>query len=1106
MPQPDQTCLTPALMREHLKGTLSAHEQRQVIAHLDTCAICRESLERLASEGDALLAVARDIGREPAVGAWSGHHAPAPGHDTPAHPGLASTPDAHVEGRGEADTVSLDFLAPAEKPGELGRLGHYAVTEVIGQGGMGIVLKAVDQRLQRVVAIKVMAPQLAASTTARKRFIREAQAAAAVRNEHVIDVHEVNEAGGLPYLVMEYICGISLEQKLVRAGALDVARVLRIGMQTAAGLAAAHAQGLVHRDIKPANILLENGVERVKITDFGLARAADDAGLTQTGVVAGTPQYMAPEQARADAVDQRADLFSLGSVLYAMCTGRPPFSGSGALATLKHVCEEEPPDIRTINPEVPDWLVAIVGRLHAKERGARFASAAEVAELLGKHLAHLQQPAVAPMPPPLGGTHRSRSPIVMGFAAAAPLLLVGGLAITEATGVTKLLAALLSSREPEHKPFVKPDGPRPPTDTTLSLLDKLGPDAIPPAERFDWHPKELVAVLGEHRGRHSSQIRAVVCSPDGKLVASAGLGTFRFDATASSNHPVIVADADTLRTRCVLSGHTGAIFSLSFAPDSRRLISGSYDGTVRVWDVETRKEQLVFGAKRFAVFGVCFSPDGHKALSAEYGGAVRLWNADTGEEIKHLGTHTNWAVAVAFAPDGKHAVSGGGDHLARVWDVDSGQEINRFEHPGVVHTAAFLPDGKRILSGHARRIENHKDVPAPDWDLRLWEWETGKEVRRFSGHKGAVPMLALSSDGQRAITASHDGTVRLWNVEAGAELQSLHGHEGSVWGAALHPGGRWAYSCGDDLRVRQWDLDAGHETSPPMGQRGSAAALAFSPDGRLLLAGGWEDAAVHLWDLETLRERPPWEGHTQGIWALAFSHDSERAFSGSGDGTLRIWNVESGKQVQRCDAHGWVNALAISADSRDLVTAKWSGDQKVSVWDAQRGVERSRVSPIGAAHGIAISRDGRKALTGGAGNTVELWEVNSGDRSRRFDGHTDLVTSVDLAPDGKLAASCGHDGTVWLWSLTNPDQPGRQLVKSTAHFRCVAFAPDSRTLASCDRSGRVILWDVATGARRDWQFPWWVNWLAWAPDGRHLAVASRNGLIYILRVAAAGRT
>src|SRR5262245_11495836 len=222
------------------------------------------------------------------------------------HPAIDAT--QAVPPAPDAD-VSLEFLAPSEKPGVLGRLGHYEIEEVIGKGGMGIVLKAFDEKLHRVVAIKVMAAQLATNATARKRFTREAQAQAAVSHDHIVTIHAVEEANGLPYLAMQYISGMSLQERLDQSGALQLQEILRIGMQTASALAAAHAQGLVHRDIKPANILLENGVERVKITDFGLARAATEASLTQSGVVAGTPQYMSPEQAEGKTIDQRTDLF-----------------------------------------------------------------------------------------------------------------------------------------------------------------------------------------------------------------------------------------------------------------------------------------------------------------------------------------------------------------------------------------------------------------------------------------------------------------------------------------------------------------------------------------------------------------------------------------------------------------------------------------------------------------------------------------------------------------------------------------------------------------------------------------------------------------------------
>ncbi|HMC88522.1 MAG TPA: protein kinase, partial [Gemmataceae bacterium] len=283
------------------------------------------------------------------------------------------------------------------------RLGGYEIMGVVGCGGMGVVLKAFEPPLNRYVAIKVLGPQLALSGAARQRFTREAKAAAAVVHDNVIAIHTIAEAGGLPYFVMPYLRGPSLERRLQRTGPLAVDEILRIGMQIARGLAAAHAQGLVHRDIKPANILLEEGVERVTITDFGLARAVDDASITRTGTIAGTPQYMSPEQAKGEFVDHRSDLFSLGSVLYALCSGRPPFRADSTLGVLRRVEEDDPRPIREINAQIPEWLAGLIERLHAKDPEDRLQSAEQVAGLLEGFLAHLRQPMTiaAPKLPPL---------------------------------------------------------------------------------------------------------------------------------------------------------------------------------------------------------------------------------------------------------------------------------------------------------------------------------------------------------------------------------------------------------------------------------------------------------------------------------------------------------------------------------------------------------------------------------------------------------------------------------------------------------------------------------------------------------------------------------
>lgn len=367
---------------------LSAAEQTELDLHLDTCAVCRRSIEHASAEaqwwkeaGDFLSDDEIDLvplatmvgGPDEAIG--------APRPDI----------DAHIE-------AVLRWLSPSDDPQRLGRIGTYEISGVIGSGGMGVVLKGFDPALNRYVAIKVLSPHMAVGGAARRRFAREAQAAAAIVHENVIAIHGVAELNGLPYLVMPYERGQSLQKRIEEGGPLSIREILRIGLQAAAGLSAAHAQGLVHRDVKPANILLADGVERVTLTDFGLARAADDATITHTGFIAGTPQYMSPEQVEGRDIDHRSDLFGLGSVLYAMCTGRPPFRASTSYGLLKRVAESSPTPIQEINPDIPDWLCRIVDRLHAKPREDRFQSADELRDLLEQCLGHVQRPAAQPLP------------------------------------------------------------------------------------------------------------------------------------------------------------------------------------------------------------------------------------------------------------------------------------------------------------------------------------------------------------------------------------------------------------------------------------------------------------------------------------------------------------------------------------------------------------------------------------------------------------------------------------------------------------------------------------------------------------------------------------
>lgn len=440
----------------------------------------------------------------------------------------------------------LEFLQPSLKPGSLGLLGHYEVLEVLGHGGFGVVLRAFDEKLQRVVAIKVLSANLASTSPARKRFVREARAGARVRHENIVQIYAVEELP-VPYLVMEFIPGQTLQQRIDEKGPLEVQEILVIGQQIASGLAAAHEQGLIHRDVKPCNILLESGTElKVKITDFGLARTADDASISQSGLISGTPMYMAPEQAKGETLDHRVDLFSLGSVLYAMTTGRPPFRAANTLAVMKRVTEEDPRPIPEIIPETPNWLCKIIGKLHAKDRTQRWQTAAEVADVLRRHLAHYLHPTVAPRPESVV-VPRTVSPRSPGILAAIAVGCVGlGIALTfpfwhsapqvpvNKDGATAERRAMLVQKPVEAKPVTHVIQGRP------GVRDALI-DFVDPERRFGSVDRDNALRLAEQGNAFlvHFDLSKLPLSPPAR-VARATLSFYVWDPSSSGKSKVCV--------------------------------------------------------------------------------------------------------------------------------------------------------------------------------------------------------------------------------------------------------------------------------------------------------------------------------------------------------------------------------------------------------------------------------------------------------------------------------------------------------------------------------------------------------------------------------------
>jgi serine/threonine protein kinase len=637
-------------------------------------------------------------------------------------------------------TRSLSFLQPATDPAYLGRMAHFDVMRVLGQGGMGIVVEAFDSHLQRNVALKVLDPELAEDETARQRFCREARAAASITHENVVTVHQVAKATDetLPYLVMQLVTGETLEQRLERVKQMPMREIVRIGMQAAHGLAAAHAQGLIHRDIKPGNILLEPPSDRVKLTDFGLARVADDVKLTRTGFVSGTPLYMAPEQALGGEADARSDLFSLGAVLYEMCAGQPPFTGNSAPVILKQIAEARPRPLRELNPSVPEWLTFTIDRLLAKKPADRIQTAAHLAELFEFEWALMKTSSEdVPTVCEIEERRRVRRSRAIAIAVSVAFLALGllcGLMLAPRGNSSSPVTA--SSAEPAAVLSAN-------AGAVWSVAYNRAGDTMAMAVEdgsvrlWDLATRSVKSTINAHRGT----VWSARFSPSGESLATAGN-----DGLIELWNPQKSESLNKFK-------HSSAVRGIVFSHDGQKLFGGDSGGGIRVWSLETDKP-VIEVEQPGAIYAVTISPDDETLATAGTDKIVRLWNAKTLSPKLLLEGHAGPIYGLAIDRDGQRLASVGWDKTVRVWDVRSGQLIKSWPaHEGDIWAVAFSPDGTKLATGGL------------DGAVKVWNSTTGENLDSYYGHRAAVHAVAFNREGTELASGGRDGAIRIWRIE-----------------------------------------------------------------------------------------------------------------------------------------------------------------------------------------------------------------------------------------------------------------------------------------------------------------------------------------------------
>ncbi len=982
-------------------------------------------------------------------------------------------------------------------------IGRYRVLRPLGEGGMGAVYEAEQDNPRRPVALKVIRPGLLAPGLL-KRFSQEVKILGRLHHPGVAQIYEAGVAeDGQPFFAMEFIRGRPLDE-YARQQALPLRERLQLLARVCDAVQHAHDQGVIHRDLKPANILVDESGQP-KVLDFGVARATDadlltGAGLTRTGQVLGTPNYMSPEQVAADtaAIDHRADVYALGVILFELLAHRPPYQVEGRpLAEVARlILEEEPPRLGSVNPELRGDVETIAAKALEKDKARRYQSAAELAADLRRWLAH--EPIQARPPSALYQLRQfaRRHKALVGGVVATGLALVLGLVGTTLFAVGEAgqrRQADAEKREAQYQTY------RARIAAAVAALQNH--DVADAARQLDNAPEALRGWEWRHLSSRLDDSSAVLRFRPGEPVfllrGPEGLRVGTFTSTglrfrdesgrefperpfprfangvfvragpaaewsfADWENPRLVRLRDeTGRVVCTIKPREGqAARLLALSPDRTRVAvslqrgDGSY--RIGIFDTTSGQQRADWAAAgQGQILALAFSPDGKRLASGGDDPVVRIWDAATGQPLKQCVGHWGKVLSVAFGQDESQLVTAAHDGTVRQWDARTGRQVEPpyDRHTAEVHAAVWCPDGQRVASAGADRT------------VRLW-WAGGRhEQAVLSGHTGTVVALAFSRDGRRLVSASYDlpdirgdGTVRVWETAPEATLPVLAGHETYVYPVAYSPDGRWIASGSWDHTIRLWDAATGEPLGPPLPHPGIVRALAFTPDGARLVSGGDFGGELLVWDLSAGRV-PGRVPVGKSAWSVAVSPDGARIAAGlyeQAGFTMSISDVATGRII----GTGEGTPFAFSPDGKWLA-GRDAGGTNVVLWDAHtfRPVVygRGHTEEINA---IAFDRAGGRLVSASRDRTVRLWDAATGQELRKFEGHTDEVFAAVFHPEGTRIASAGRDRAVWLWDPES-GQEVAHLAGHTSYIWSLAFSPDGNTLVSGSGDSTVRLWDT----------------------------------------------
>ena len=971
---------------------------------------------------------------------------------------------------------AANWLQVAEATQQVGsnpgatRFGDYELLQEIGHGGMGVVHKARQVSLNRIVALKTLLAGSVEDEIQVKRFHAEAESAAKLQHPNIVEIHETSFHEGKHFFTMDFVEGRSVAQ-IASRNPLTPRKAAEYLREVARAVDYAHQQGVLHRDLKPSNILIEDATDRPRVTDFGLAKRIEDhSDLTLSGQVVGTASYMPPEQAagRTMQLGPWSDVYALGATLYEALTGRPPHRGPSTVATLKLVLETEPAPLRLVSPGMPKDLETICLKCLVKEPSRRYQGAGELADDLDRFLQG--KPVLAR---PVGTLERTwlwcrRNPRTATLSTSIILLLLVIL-----MGSPVALVRVKSSRDDALRHAQAEEKQRHRAETNLRRLELERVRSLFAADNAAGALASLAALL---RQEHSNTF----------------ITEWTVNELTRRNFALPVAGPMV---------HEDKVHFVEFSRDGRRLLTASRVNEARVWDALSGTlicpplkhghwavEQSQFPAGVYPLFAR-FSPDGRRVLTGSVDKLAQVWDADTGQPLGTSISHSNCVTGVMFSPDGSLFVTACRDGTVRVWKSDPGEPAGAvLRHAAEVVTVEFSPDGRRLVTA------------SDDRTAQVWDIASGRPVGEPARHSQDVRFATFSPDGSRFATGGADGMVGLWDAATGKALIEPLRHEKQVSMVSFSPSGVWLVTASFDRTARIWNSRTGRPQGKPLAHKSTVRWAEFSPEGERIVTAS-EDRTARIWDALTGSPLSEPLAHVDAVWCARFSPDGRYVATGCSDGTARLWDALPGAAMRlNLDQGGVVDSVRWLPHTRELIAL----GRNAEVRDTATGETIS--SKFGfrqSLTGTAISPDGSRLVTEVEGGILQVWDSRKGRILLREKLHQAAVTGVDFSADGKFVISASIDDTARVWD----SRSGATLAGPLLHpddVLSAAFGPDSKVVATAAKDRKVRIWEVSGGRRvgAEIQLNAGVTRLKFSANGLYLAMGAQDGTAHIWELGA----